>query len=181
MVASRPAAAGKRKPWAPDRQDIIWIDCDPQVGREMRDVHPFLVLSPRIFNEKTSLVIGLPMTTADTTRTIPLQLPWARRQDERPDKPAMCFATNPSLSTGACATPGHTLSALYPTLCLCRSANGSTRSFRSAEELSRAPDRRANVTSRHACESRQPFVLDNGQTRADQDDLAARVGASETV
>lgn len=30
----------------------------------MRDVHPFLVLSPRIFNEKTSLVIGLPMTTA---------------------------------------------------------------------------------------------------------------------
>jgi mRNA interferase MazF len=31
----------------------------------MRDIHPFLVLSPRIFNEKTSLVIGLPMTTAD--------------------------------------------------------------------------------------------------------------------
>ena len=29
----------------------------------MRDVHPFLVLSPRNFNEKTSLVIGLPMTT----------------------------------------------------------------------------------------------------------------------
>ena len=48
----------------PDRQDIIWIDCNPQVGREMRDVHPFLVLSPSSFNEKTSLVIGLPMTTA---------------------------------------------------------------------------------------------------------------------
>ena len=31
----------------------------------MRDVHPFVVLSPRIFNEKTSLVIGLPMTTAE--------------------------------------------------------------------------------------------------------------------
>ncbi len=30
----------------------------------MRDVHPFLVLSPRIFNDKTSLVIGLPMTSA---------------------------------------------------------------------------------------------------------------------
>lgn len=28
-------------------------------------MHPFLVLSPRIFNEKTSLVIGLPMTTAE--------------------------------------------------------------------------------------------------------------------
>ena len=65
MVAARAAAAGKRKPWVPDRQEIIWIDCNPNVGREMRDVHPFLVLSPRIFNEKTSLVIGLPMTTAE--------------------------------------------------------------------------------------------------------------------
>jgi len=49
----------------PDRQDIIWINCNPQVGKEMRDLHPFLVLSPQIFNAKTSLVIGLPMTTAD--------------------------------------------------------------------------------------------------------------------
>lgn len=54
-----------RKPWAPDRQEVIWIDCNPQAGREMRDPHPFLVLSPRAFNERTSLVIGLPMTTAE--------------------------------------------------------------------------------------------------------------------
>lgn len=31
----------------------------------MKDIHPFLVLSPQSFNDKTSLVIGLPMTTAD--------------------------------------------------------------------------------------------------------------------
>lgn len=31
----------------------------------MRDIHPFLVLSPRSFNDRTSLVIGLPMTTAE--------------------------------------------------------------------------------------------------------------------
>ena len=30
----------------------------------MRDVHPLLVLSPRTFNAKTGLIIGLPMTTA---------------------------------------------------------------------------------------------------------------------
>lgn len=65
MVAARPVAVGKRRQWVPERQEIIWIDCNPQVGREMRDLHPFLVLSPRIFNEKTSLVIGLPMTTAE--------------------------------------------------------------------------------------------------------------------
>ncbi len=51
--------------WVPDRQEVIWIDCNPQTGCEMRDVHPFLVLSPRAFNDKTSLVIGLPMTTAE--------------------------------------------------------------------------------------------------------------------
>ena len=54
----------KTSVWLPDRQDIIWIDCNPQIGKEMRDVHPFLVLSPQSFNDKTSLVIGLPMTTA---------------------------------------------------------------------------------------------------------------------
>ena len=53
-----------RQPWTPDRRDIIWIDGNPQASQEMRDMHPFLVLSPKIFNDKTSLVIGLPMTSA---------------------------------------------------------------------------------------------------------------------
>ena len=54
-----------KRGWVPGRQEIIWIDCNPQAGREMRDIHPFLVLSPREFNDRTSLVIGLPMTTAE--------------------------------------------------------------------------------------------------------------------
>ncbi len=58
-----------RSAWVPDRQDIIWIDCNPQVGLAMRDVHPMLVLSPRAFNGKTGLVIGLPMTTAALNAT----------------------------------------------------------------------------------------------------------------
>ena len=74
MVVARAALSGKRKRWVPDRQDVIWIDCNPQVGREMRDIRPFLVLSPRIFNEKTSLVIGLPMTTAQHNSDNPFAL-----------------------------------------------------------------------------------------------------------
>ncbi|MDO9318908.1 MAG: type II toxin-antitoxin system PemK/MazF family toxin [Gammaproteobacteria bacterium] len=62
MVVRKPVLAAG---WVPDRKDVIWIDCNPQAGREMRDVHPFLVLSPRSFNDRTSLVIGLPMTTAE--------------------------------------------------------------------------------------------------------------------
>ena len=64
VAAAKPRRPTTRAAWVPDRQDIIWIDCNPQAGREMRDRHPFLVLSPRAFNDRTSLVIGLPMTTA---------------------------------------------------------------------------------------------------------------------
>jgi len=37
----------------------------------MRDIHPLLVLSPRIFNARTGIVIGLPMTTATFNETNP--------------------------------------------------------------------------------------------------------------
>ena len=57
--------------WAPERREIIWIDCNPQAGKEMKDLHPMLVLSPRPFNERTSIVIGLPMTTSDSNETNP--------------------------------------------------------------------------------------------------------------
>ena len=55
---------GRGADWAPERRQVIWIDCNPQAGNEMRDVHPLLVLSPAAFNLRTGLVIGLPMTTA---------------------------------------------------------------------------------------------------------------------
>ncbi|TAK76857.1 MAG: type II toxin-antitoxin system PemK/MazF family toxin [Gammaproteobacteria bacterium] len=51
--------------WVPERGEIIWIDYNPQSGREMRDMHPMLVLSPKKFNNRTGIVIGLPMTTAE--------------------------------------------------------------------------------------------------------------------
>jgi len=69
-VVSKTARKSTRA-WVPDRQDVIWIDCNPQAGREMRDVHPFLVLSPKAFNERTSLVVGLPMTMASYNATNP--------------------------------------------------------------------------------------------------------------
>ena len=64
MLGQASSTMTKSKDWCPARQDIIWIDCNPQAGQEMRDLHPFLVLSPAAFNLRTSIVIGLPMTTA---------------------------------------------------------------------------------------------------------------------
>ncbi len=63
--------------WAPERRDMIWIDCNPQSGREMRDSHALLVLSPKSFNEKTGIVIGLPMTTAAFNETNPFAVKFA--------------------------------------------------------------------------------------------------------
>ena len=65
--------AGARR-WVPERQEIIWIDCNPQAGSEMRDLHPMLVLSPGAFNARTGLVIGLPMTTAAYNASNPFAL-----------------------------------------------------------------------------------------------------------
>lgn len=59
------------KIWIPDRSDIIWINFNPQVGRERQDLHPLLVLSPQVFNDRTRIVIGLPMTTANSNETNP--------------------------------------------------------------------------------------------------------------
>jgi mRNA interferase MazF len=85
----------KRTPWVPDRQDVIWIDCNPQVGREMRDVHPFLVLSPKIFNEKTSLVIGLPMATAEYNADNPFAVAVGTATGRKPTKSSYVLCHQP--------------------------------------------------------------------------------------
>ena len=82
-------------PWLPDRQDIIWIDCNPQVGQEMRDIHPFLVLSPRIFNDKTSLVIGLPMTTAEYNADNPFAVAVGKASGRKGDKTSYVLCHQP--------------------------------------------------------------------------------------
>lgn len=86
--------------WTPNRQDIIWIDCNPQVGQTMRDAHPFLVLPTRIFNEKTALIIGLPMTTAAYNADNPFAVAVGKAEQT-----VMCSAINQNLSTGVCVKP----------------------------------------------------------------------------
>ncbi|MCC7007110.1 MAG: type II toxin-antitoxin system PemK/MazF family toxin [Ottowia sp.] len=62
------------KLWVPDRREIIWINCSPHTGKEMRDIHPLLVLSPKNFNARTSIVIGLPMTSAESNDDNPFAI-----------------------------------------------------------------------------------------------------------
>ena len=85
----------KTSVWLPDRQDIIWIDCNPHVGQEMRDVHPFLVLSPQCFNDKTSWVIGLPMTTASYNADNPFAVAVGKATGRKVEKTSYVLCHQP--------------------------------------------------------------------------------------
>jgi mRNA interferase MazF len=49
--------------YVPDAGDIVWLQFDPQAGREQAGHRPALVLSPAAYNGKTSLMICCPLTT----------------------------------------------------------------------------------------------------------------------
>lgn len=85
----------KKADWLPDRRDIIWIDCNPQAGNEMRDIHPFLVLSPGVFNDKTSLVIGLPMTTAQYNADNPFAVAVGNASGQKSNKTSYVLCHQP--------------------------------------------------------------------------------------
>jgi len=49
--------------YAPERGDLVWLSFAPQAGREQSGRRPALVLSPKRYNEKTSLAIVCPITS----------------------------------------------------------------------------------------------------------------------
>lgn len=46
----------------PERGDLIWIDFDPQSGREQAGRRPALVLTPARYNRLVGLLIACPVT-----------------------------------------------------------------------------------------------------------------------
>ena len=50
-------------PPAPQRGDVVWIDFDPQVGREQSGRRPALILSPQSYNRRTGLALLCPITS----------------------------------------------------------------------------------------------------------------------
>jgi mRNA interferase MazF len=51
------------KSFVPDRGDVVWLEFDPQAGREQAGRRPAVVLSPRSYNERTSLMLCCPVTS----------------------------------------------------------------------------------------------------------------------
>lgn len=49
--------------YVPAAGDIVWLNFNPQSGREQAGHRPAVVLSPAEYNAKTSLMLCCPMTT----------------------------------------------------------------------------------------------------------------------
>ncbi|MDD2510926.1 MAG: endoribonuclease MazF [Syntrophomonas sp.] len=51
------------KSYIPKRGDIIWLEFDTQSGHEQAGKRPALVISPKAYNHKTSLLLACPITS----------------------------------------------------------------------------------------------------------------------
>lgn len=57
------------KNYIPKKGDIVWIDFDPSIGKEIKKRRPGLVVSRYDFNRKTMFAIVCPITS--TIRNLP--------------------------------------------------------------------------------------------------------------
>lgn len=53
----------KRRPYIPDRGDIVWLTLHPQAGHEQSGRRPAVVISPKKYNRKVGLALFCPITT----------------------------------------------------------------------------------------------------------------------
>lgn len=49
--------------YVPDVGDVVWLEFDPQAGREQAGHRPAVVLTPKSYNQITNLLICCPLTT----------------------------------------------------------------------------------------------------------------------
>ena len=47
----------------PQRGDLVWLEFNPQVGREQAGRRPALVISPKSYNKKVGLALVCPITS----------------------------------------------------------------------------------------------------------------------
>jgi mRNA-degrading endonuclease toxin of MazEF toxin-antitoxin module len=47
----------------PERGALVWVDSTPQSGREQAGHRPALVVSPRIYHERSKLAVVCPITS----------------------------------------------------------------------------------------------------------------------
>ena len=58
------------KSYVPERNEIIWLDFEPTLGKEIGKYRPALVLSSKAYNQQTGLLICCPISTSIRGGTI---------------------------------------------------------------------------------------------------------------
>lgn len=59
--------------YIPDRQDIVWIEFEPQKGKEIQKRRQALIISSKNYNQKSQLVLCVPITSK--TKNCPFEVP----------------------------------------------------------------------------------------------------------
>ena len=54
---------GSRKRYVPEAGDIVWLDFDPQAGREQAKRRPALVVTDQSYNQASGLFVVCPLTS----------------------------------------------------------------------------------------------------------------------
>jgi mRNA interferase MazF len=59
----------------PDAGDLVWVNFNPHPGHEQAGRRPALVLSPRLYHEKTALAVVCPITSNTQPYPFKVRLP----------------------------------------------------------------------------------------------------------
>ncbi len=65
----------KFKDYIPDTGDIVWLNFNPQTGHEQSGRRPAVVISPKIYNEKSKLALFLPITNQEKGYPFEVKIP----------------------------------------------------------------------------------------------------------
>ena len=63
------------EPYLPERGDFVWLEFSPQAGHEQAGRRPALVVSPRLYNERSSVALLCPVTSRVTGYAFEVVLP----------------------------------------------------------------------------------------------------------
>ena len=61
--------------YVPDKGELVWLEFDPQSGREQAHTRPALVLTPTIYNSRSSLALVCPVTSREKGYPFEVPLP----------------------------------------------------------------------------------------------------------
>ena len=66
--------------YVPDQGDVVWIDFNPQKGHEIKKKRSALIISPKAYNQKTSLALVMPITSQ--AKGYPFEVPLNSKEVE---------------------------------------------------------------------------------------------------